>query len=227
MFTGLVETRGTVETLRRQGDGATIVVRAPFAVELERGESVAVNGACLTVVRAGPRRFEVEAVAQTLAMTTIGRLTAGAPVNLERALRLGDRMGGHVVTGHIDGIATVTSVAPTSNGRVVSFELPPALVRHVVPRGSIALDGVSLTVAGIEGTLLRVALIPETLGATIAGSYRSGSRANVETDIMAKHQEKLSSGARDGAPTNGGERESDGRESGLTAERLKELGFLE
>jgi riboflavin synthase len=144
-------------------------------------------------------------------------------VNLERSVRLGDRLGGHLVTGHVDGVAQVLAVERRPNGSVVAIELPGALARHAAPRGSIAIDGVSLTIAAIEGARITVSLIPETLAATVAGAYRRGSLVNVETDVLAKYQESI------GAWT-GESPEAEGvspRGSGLTLERLKELGFTE
>ncbi len=221
MFTGLVERKGRIESLRRRSGGATIVLSAPFAHELELGESVAVNGVCLTVVRKERRRFEVEAIARTLSRSTLGRMTAGADVNLERSLEVGDRLGGHVVTGHVDGVGVVRTVERASTGKEISIELPGELTRHVVPRGSIAIDGVSLTVADVTGSTVVVALIPATLDVTIAASYRPGTRVNVETDGMAKQQERLAA-QRDEAAS-----ERSGEAAGLTMERLRELGFVE
>ncbi len=223
MFTGLVESIGRVAWVRRTGDGATVRVEAPFASELARGESVSVNGVCQTVVRSDRSGFEVDVVRQTLSVTTIGSLRGGGKVNLERALRLGDRLGGHMVAGHVDGVARVTALRRDADGTRLTFELPPDLSRHVVARGSIAVDGVSLTVAEVSGATVTVALIPETLRATVAGTYGPGTRVNVETDLLVKHQEKLlgggASGGRPDAPGEGG--------GGLTEKRLRELGFTE
>ena len=220
VFTGLVESIGTVETVRRRGPVTVFAIRASFSRELERGESVAVNGTCLTVVRTSERSFEVEAIGQTVSRTTLGKLTSGARVTLERALVAGERLGGHVVTGHVDGVGIVGSVAKSDRGVLVSVELPADLDRYVVARGSVAIDGVSLTVASIAGAVLTVALIPETLRATVASSYRRGTVVNVETDILAKHQEKLAAaGPREGA-------EGVDREDGMTLDRLRDLGFL-
>jgi len=218
MFTGLVETRGRVERTRRSAGGAVLRVAASFASELETGESVSVNGVCQTVVRADSRAFEVDAVARTLEITTLGSLRTGAEVNLERALKLGDRLGGHMVTGHVDGVGTVLSLTEGRDGTLLTIELPGELTRHVVARGSIAIDGTSLTVAEIEGARVTVALIPETLRATVARTYRRGTAVNIETDVLAKHQEKLLRGDRETRPDTG---------SGLTEERLRELGFTE
>jgi riboflavin synthase len=221
MFTGLVEAVGRVDWVRRGASGVRIRISAPFASELEQGESVSVNGVCQTVVRADRSAFEVDAVAQTLSITTLGTMRGGAYVNLERALRAGDRMGGHFVTGHADGVARVTEMKRGRDGVRLSVEIPGELVRYVVERGSIALDGVSLTVAETDGARVTVALIPETLRATVAAGYRSGTRVNIETDVMAKQQEKLLLRSPDAS------RDQDGARKVLTVERLKELGFTE
>lgn len=220
MFTGLVEAQGRVAWVRRTAAGSSMRISAPFASELERGESVSVNGVCQTVVRADGRGFEVDVVKQTLTVTTMGKLRSGSVVNLERALRVGDRLGGHMVSGHVDGVARVTRLERGVEGTRLSFDLPEGLSRHVVQRGSIAVDGVSLTVAEVSGSTVTVALIPETLRATLAGTYGQGSIVNIETDLLAKHQEKLLRGD--------GDREEPARGAGgPILERLKELGFTE
>jgi riboflavin synthase len=216
VFTGIVEAVGRVESVRRTRIGASVSIAAPFARHLARGESVAVSGVCLTVVRADSRRFCADAVAHTLDTTCMGRVAAGARVNLERAVEVGERLGGHLVSGHVDGVATVTAIRPEGRGREIVFELPEGLARHVAERGSIAVDGVSLTVARVEGNLVTVSLIPETLEATIAGGYRAGTRVNVETDLLAKYQE--SSASQSGA--------TEAKRKGITMERLRELGYL-
>jgi riboflavin synthase len=221
VFTGLVEAKGRIEGIRHRGDAAVITIGAPFAHELTRGESVAVNGVCLTVVRASGARFEVEAVGQTLTLTTLGALARGTPVNLERAVKAGDRLGGHIVSGHIDGVVRVTSAERTRKGFEIVLDLPPDLQRYVVERGSIAIDGVSLTVASVAVRAVKVVLITETLDATIADSYRKGTQVNVETDVLAKYQESL------GTPTERPNGSATAEAQGLTMERLRELGFLE
>jgi len=218
VFTGLVEARGRVERSRRSSTGASLRIAAAFAGELEVGESVSVNGVCQTVVRSDSAGFEIDAVARTLQVTTLGSLRPGAEVNLERALRLGDRLGGHLVTGHVDGLGTVRSLVDGAEGVLLTVEVPSELARHVVARGSITIDGTSLTVAEVDGALVTVALIPETLRATVAGTYRRGTAVNIETDVLAKHQEKLLQEGGAGAS---------GRNDGLTEERLRELGFTE
>ena len=223
MFTGLVECKGRVAWTRRVAGAAVIRIAAPFASELTHGESVAVSGVCQTVVRCDAAGFEVDAIAQTIALTTLGDLRSGDDVNLERALKLGDRLGGHMVAGHVDGVARVLEVPRGRDETRLTLELPAGVVRHVVPRGSIALDGVSLTVLEVTGVRVTVALIPETLRATLAGTYRPGAKVNVETDLLAKHREKLleNLGEISGSP------DRDRNAGGLTEKRLRELGFTE
>lgn len=223
MFTGLVECKGRVAWIRRTAGGAAIRVSARFASELEQGESVSVSGVCQTVVRSDATAFEVDAVAQTLSVTTIGELKSGSAVNLERALRLGDRLGGHMVAGHVDGVARILELRRDRDGTRLTLELPAPLARQVVPRGSIAVDGVSLTVAEVSRERVTVALIPETLRATLAGTYRPGMKVNIETDLLAKHQEKLLERREETA----GPPDGNGSAGGLTEKRLKELGFTE
>lgn len=215
MFTGLVETTGRVEHLTRRGGAVTLSVRAPFARELARGESVAVDGVCLTVVREGATTFDVEAVERTVLTTTVQFLRSGSVVNLERALKVGDRVGGHLVSGHVDGVGTVVAIERTAGRHDVRIELPRELMRHAAERGSIAIDGVSLTVAETGPSSVTVSLIPETLSATTARTYRVGARVNVETDILAKYVEAAGGWARG----------VHGRPGPLTDERLRELGF--
>lgn len=221
MFTGIIEATGRVAWTRRRSGGAALRVSAAFACDLEVGESVCVNGVCQTVIRSDRQGFEVDVVDQTLSVSTLGELRGGETVNLERALRVGDRMGGHMVTGHVDGVGTVVRTGAGLTSLTVA--IPPELARYVVPRGSLAIDGVSLTVQEVRGAEVTVALIPETLRATKASGYRTGTRVNVETDIVAKHQEKLNEGLHAES-----ERTSPTPGSGtLTEERLRELGFTE
>jgi riboflavin synthase len=220
VFTGLVEAKGKMARVRRAGGAARLRVTAPFAGELSRGESVAVDGVCLTVAAVLPGAFEAEAVERTVATTTLRTAAPGTEVNLERALRLGDRLGGHMVTGHVDGVAVVERVAQTANGRDLTLRVPADLMRHVVARGSIAIDGVSLTVAAVDGTSVTVSLIPETLEATTLGGLRSGARVNVETDVAAKYRESAE------ADVVGRTQDAE-RGEGITMDKLRKLGFTE
>jgi riboflavin synthase len=189
MFTGLVAAVGTVVSLEPNERGARIEIESPaIAAELQSGDSVAVNGACLTAQDVSAGRFQADVVEETLRRTTLGELAPGAEVNLELPLRASDRLGGHVVLGHVDGVAEVRAVHDSGE---VDVAIDPPLARYVVEKGSIALGGVSLTVAAVEGSLLTVALIPATRRATTLGALVVGSRLNVEVDVLAKHVEKL------------------------------------
>jgi riboflavin synthase len=188
MFTGLVADLGRVISLDRDVAGARLRIATRLSGELASGDSVAVNGVCLTAIDLEPDSFAADVISETLARSSLGELAAGAPVNLELPLRASDRLGGHVVLGHVDGPGTVTSVGPTG---VLAIEVDPSLLRYVVEKGSVALDGVSLTVAAVDDHSLSVALIPETLRRTTFGTADVGSIVNIEVDVLAKHVEKL------------------------------------
>jgi riboflavin synthase len=188
MFTGLVASVGEVVGIEQDGDGALLEIAAPIVTELRPGDSVSVNGACLTAREIDGARFRADVVEETLRRTTLGDLVGGSRVNLELALRISDRLGGHVVLGHVDGVGEVT--AQHASGEI-EVAIDEELSRYVVEKGSIALDGVSLTVAAIEGATLTVALIPQTRESTTLGEATVGRRLNVEVDILAKHLERL------------------------------------
>ena len=188
MFTGLVEAVGEVVGLERDEQGAVIEIASPIAGELEPGDSIAVSGACLTAREIDGRIFRADVVAETLRRTTLGELAGGSRVNLELALRLSDRLGGHVVLGHIDGVGEVR--ARRDSGEI-EVEIDEELSRYVVEKGSIALDGVSLTVTAVDSATVTVALIPQTCESTTLGEAGVGARVNVEVDILAKHLERL------------------------------------
>ena len=194
MFTGIVREIGTVEGVERTGDGMRLRVGAALAAGLRDGDSVAVAGVCLTAADAGAAHFEADAMNQTLDLTTLGELGAGDRVNLEPALAAGEALGGHIVQGHVDGVGAVEGVVQDGISRRVRVELPDALRRYVVERGSIALDGVSLTVASVGGHDIEVALIPETLERTTLGALSQNDRVNVEVDLVARHVERLMQG---------------------------------
>ena len=192
MFTGLVETTGTVVDVIQQADGTRLTVAAEsIAPALSEGDSVTVNGVCLTATRVEAGTFAADVVAETLRRSSLGPLEPGSQVNLELALRANDRLGGHIVQGHVDGVGEVESVAPEGIAHTVRIAAPPELLRYVVEKGSIAVDGVSLTVAAVDAAAFEVALIPETLGRTTLGSLAPGRRVNLEVDILAKYVEKL------------------------------------
>lgn len=192
MFTGLVEERGTVVAFAAREGGARLRLSAPkITNDLHIGDSVAVNGACLTTVAIADGCFDVDVVSETLQRTSLGTLRPGDGVNLERAVRAGDRLGGHLVQGHVDGLATVTAVTPDGDGRRVAFRVDPGLARYIVEKGSVAVDGVSLTVAVRTPASFEVALIPHTLSETTLGEAREGTRVNLEVDLVAKYVEAL------------------------------------
>jgi riboflavin synthase len=194
MFTGLVSDLGTVAALERTADGLRVTVAGALARELQPGDSVAVNGVCLTATRADAEAFTADVIDETLRRSTLGELADGQRVNLELPVRASDRLGGHVVQGHVDGVAVVEEVQRDAAGTRVTLAVEPGLLRYVVEKGSIALDGVSLTVAAVDDRSLTVALIPETLVRTSFGAAAPGMRINVEVDVLAKHVEKLLAG---------------------------------
>jgi len=187
MFTGLVQELGRVVDV----SGSRITVEAGLATELAEGDSVAVNGVCLTAVGPANGRFTADLSPETVARSSLGTLAPGARVNLELPLRPADRLGGHIVQGHVDGVGQVASVVDTGSAREVRFEAPPELLRYVVEKGSIAVDGVSLTVTTVDAAGFAVSLIPETLERTTLGRAEAGRTVNLEVDLMAKYVEKL------------------------------------
>ncbi len=197
MFSGIVEDIGAVGALEKKDKGVLlrIGVRKIDAGELDLGESVAVNGVCLTVVSVEDGSFSVDASHETLSRTNLSGLRTGSGVNLERSLRVGDRMGGHIVTGHVDGVGVVQSITPVGESRVFSFSIPAVLAKYVVEKGSVAVDGVSLTVNSVKDTEFSVNIIPYTLRETTFSEFRRGSEVNIECDIIGKYVEKMLSGA--------------------------------
>jgi riboflavin synthase len=188
MFTGLVETLGAVERVVPEGAGRTLVVSAPeIAAELSVGESVAVNGACLTVVDRDSRMCRFQAGPETLQRTNLGELTAGDRVNLERSMRLSDRLGGHLVQGHIDGIGHIAERRREGEWELIWFTCDAALAAQMVNKGSVAVDGVSLTLVDVAVDRFSVALIPHTLAHTTLGFKQLGASVNLETDLIAKY----------------------------------------
>jgi riboflavin synthase len=191
VFTGIVSELGEVESVETGADGARIRIRASLASELAPGDSVAVNGACLTATTAGAEGFEADVMRQTLGLTTLGELAPSSAVNLELPLRASDRIGGHIVQGHVDGTATVAGSEEDGFARRLRLQLPDELLGYVVERGSIAVEGVSLTVAGLGENWIEVSLIPETLDRTTLGSLEPGARVNVECDLMARYVRQM------------------------------------
>jgi len=191
VFTGLIEDLGTVELIERTDDGARLRITSLLAGELALGDSIAVNGCCLTATGLEGGTFETEAMNQTLNVTALSDVVEGSSVNLELAMKAGDRLGGHIVQGHVDGVGTIASVEDDGFARRLRVELPSELLRYVVDKGSITLSGVSLTVAELGETWAEVSLIPETLERTNLGEVQAGSQINVECDIVAKYVERL------------------------------------
>jgi riboflavin synthase len=193
MFTGLVEGTGKIVEMHvdSSGGGILSIGNLPWQETLAIGDSVAVNGACLTVADTGAGGFKAELSPETLSRTNLSSLEAGDLVNLERPLRLGDRLGGHLVLGHVDGLGTLTRIDPQGEFWTVDVEMPPSLARYAVEKGSIAVDGISLTIASLSGNLFTVAIIPKTWECTNLASRKTGDRVNLESDIIAKHIERL------------------------------------
>jgi riboflavin synthase len=191
MFTGLVADKGTVRRVEPDGSGARIEVQTALADELGEGDSVAVNGVCLTAVATGRGAFRADVMAETLRRSSLGPLGEGDSVNLELSLRASDRLGGHMVQGHVDGTGTVESVSEEGFARVIRVACDPALLRYVVEKGSITVDGVSLTIAAVDETGFSVSLIPDTQERTTLGAAGPGRVVNLEVDVLAKYVEKL------------------------------------
>ena len=192
MFTGIVEELGHVVSLAHGPDSAVVRIRGPLVTaDAAPGASIAVNGICLTVVELDADSFCVDVMAETLRRTCLGELTPGSPVNLERAVAVGDRLGGHLVQGHVDGTGTILARQPGDRGEVVTISLPGELARYVVEKGSITVDGVSLTIAGLDDASFQVSLIPTTLALTTLGTKQVGEPVNLEVDVLAKYVERL------------------------------------
>lgn len=213
MFTGIVESVGTIAETRPTPGGRRLRISAgPWASECKLGASVAVSGVCLTVTAASGESLEFDVIAETLDTSTLGSKRTGDRVNLERALRLGDRLDGHFVQGHVDGRATVANVRSSPKEWVVEFKPQESLRPYIIPKGSVAIDGVSLTIASVTGGLFAVALIPTTLAGTTLSALRVGAEVNIESDMVARtivhHLQGLESGG------------------GLTADTLREAGYL-
>jgi len=200
LFTGIIEDLGTVESIKRTDKGA--LMSFGTALPLSRisiGDSIAVNGACLTVVRKRRGAIAMDVSAETLRRTTLGTLAAGDRVNLERCLTLDKLLGGHLVSGHVDGVGKIVAIAPEGDSKLYTFEVPPAQARYLVEKGSVAIDGVSLTVFAITGRRFSVALIPHTLKLTTLGRKGPGAAVNVESDMLVKYVERILSGRSNGA----------------------------
>ena len=192
MFSGIVEEMGVVKTLDKGVAGTRLSVLASVVLEdLAVGASISVDGACLTVVSVGEREFAVEVSPETLAVTTLGQLAAGTPVNLERAMRVHDRIGGHLVAGHVDGVGSIRNRTPEGNAIVLTIEAPKEVLRYCVHKGSITLDGISMTLNEVGDRTFRVTVIPHTAKATTLGLKKPGETVNLEADLIGKYVERL------------------------------------
>jgi riboflavin synthase len=213
MFTGIIEEIGRVEKVVPAGDGSRVEVAASRVLEGARpGDSIATDGACLTITRLTGAGFEADCSAETLRLTTLGAWRAGTPVNLERALALGGRLGGHLVQGHVEGVGRLVARRPEGESEMLRFEYPPDLGRYLVHKGSVAVSGISLTVANLDDAWFEVAVIPVTLEWTTLGRMPVGAAVNLETDLIAKYVERLL-------------RADASRPAPLTVEALKEMGY--
>lgn len=214
MFTGLIETVGKTLRLERSGSTGRLAVATDLPQDdIRPGDSIAVNGVCLTVVAQGRGTLTFDVSPESLERTTFGALSAGAPVNLERAMRLSDRLGGHIVAGHVDCVAMIVERSETSGNIVFTFRLPPHAARYLVAKGSVAIDGISLTVNTVERERFTINVIPHTATMTTLALKRSGDLVNIETDILGKYVESLLSGKQEG-------------KGGLTLELLAKNGFV-
>lgn len=192
MFTGIVKELGRIASLEGGAAGIRVVVEAPaIAPGVGLGDSVALNGVCLTAVAFDAHSISFDAVPETLSRTSLSRLAPGVGVNLEPALRAGDPMGGHVVQGHVDGVGRVRSVTPEGDGRRIWIDAPASVLRYCAEKGSIAVEGVSLTIAALDGAGFAIALIPHTLAVTTIGALAPGDEVNLEADVLAKYVERL------------------------------------
>jgi riboflavin synthase len=191
MFTGLIETTGKIAKVDDSSDGAVIEITTDLAPGLSHGDSIAVNGVCLTATKLTPESFSADVMNESLTRTALGALSGGDPVNLELPLAIGDRLDGHIVQGHVDGVGEIIQSTDAGFSRVLRVQVPDGMTRYVVEKGSITIDGVSLTVSDVGDDWLEVSLIPETLERTTLGGLQTGSRVNLEADILAKHVERL------------------------------------
>lgn len=192
MFTGIVEARGRVAHLEARPEAIRLRIDAPeVMVGVRSGDSIAVNGVCLTVVDPTPEGFDADVMQETMRRSSLGDLRPGGTVNVERAVRVSDRLGGHIVQGHVDCTGTIASIDPHEDWTVVRIDVPEAMTRYMVEKGSICIDGVSLTIVSVDGSGVTVSLIPTTLAETTLGTRSVGERVNIEVDVLAKYVERL------------------------------------
>jgi len=204
MFTGIIEGLGTLNAIQPSGQGARLTVASEVSLETTGiGDSIAVNGACLTAVTISGNRFEVDVSPETLKHTTLGGARVGDRVNIERALRLGDRLDGHLVSGHIDGTGMIRQRKPLGNAIIITISVPKELTRYMIHKGSVAVDGVSLTINSLGPEAFEVSIIPHTAGLTTVGIKQPGSRVNIETDMIGKYIERFMTTPGDTTPAGG------------------------
>ncbi|HNW76107.1 MAG TPA: riboflavin synthase [Bacteroidales bacterium] len=214
MFTGIIEEVGTVQTVKRGSRSSQITIRAlKVTADLQIGDSISVNGVCLTVISFDLRQFTADVMPETMNRTNLGQLSADTPVNLERALRLGDRLGGHLVSGHVDGTGRIEDCRKDENAYWFRISAGKEIIRYVVEKGSVAIDGISLTVAGVTGSSFTVSVIPHTRAQTTMTPDRRGETVNIECDIISKYIEKFIKNGRD--------------EGNITLDFLAGKGFIE
>jgi riboflavin synthase len=218
MFTGIILGKGTIVEKRASGSGMLMSLETDFDLDApEEGESIAVNGVCLTAKNISSRRFTVDVSPESLARTNLGKLSAGSRVNLERALRLSDRLGGHMVSGHVDAVSTVLERRTVGDFVQFRFRIPKGLGKYIIEKGSIAIDGTSLTVNGCEPETFSIMVIPHTLEVTLLGTRREGDSVNIEVDLIGKYVEKM---------LQAGTEEAEKSQTGINPEFLARHGFL-
>jgi len=221
MFTGIIEGLGTVAKLRSSGRGKRLVVTTDFRLkEMKIGDSIAVNGACLTAVMISANRFEADLSPETLSRTTLNKVKTGDRVNLERALRISDRLDGHLVSGHIDGIGTLSGREGDDNAMIITIAVPEALSRYMIPKGSVAVDGISLTLNHCSHDRFSVSIIPHTFKLTTLGFKKKGDAVNIETDMIGKYVERFV------GATEGGYEKGSGKKAPVDMGLLLKSGFL-
>ena len=217
MFTGIVEELGTVKTLAVRGDSGELRVKAQKVLaDVRLGDSIAVNGVCLTVTSFSAQEFVADVMPETLRKTDLLRLQGGDPVNLERALALGGRLGGHLVSGHIDGVGAIVEKRSEGNAVIFRISAPPEVLRFIIPKGSVAIDGISLTVADVTAETFSISVIPHTASLTTLGSKKEGDPVNLENDMIGKYVERLLS-----------THHTEGEKADISMELLKSNGFLQ
>jgi riboflavin synthase len=221
MFTGIIEGLGTISAIRPRGQGKRLIIEADYRLEQTKiGDSISVNGACLTVVVINGKRFEVDLSPETLQISTFGKARPGDRVNLERAMRLSDRIDGHLISGHIDGIGVITQREKLGNAIMITIGVPESLSHYMIPKGSVAVDGISLTLNSCELKSFTVSIIPYTAKLTTIGLKQKGQRVNIETDMIGKYVERFTSAE----SLRGNRKTADS--SGIDMEYLAKSGFL-